>query len=154
MLVAYTSKMLYMRFVSYFTSRNALREMLTLSRVDQRVTVKIIDFEVFFSYVFNENLVFFVQKVLRKTTSKKTTCFPSILSPKLVPEQPILGPNGPLGRLLGGSWSLLGASWSLLGASWALLERSWSAFGRSWALLERSWTLLGTDFGHHRPILS
>ena len=131
MLVAYTSKMLYMRFVSYFTSRNALREMLILSRVDQRVTAKIIDFEVFSSSFLYQNSLFFASKILEKTTSKK---------------QPIFH------RFSHQNWSLNRAFWGLLGASWGLLaplERLLGPLkrllGATWAPLGRSWDALGAS---------
>ena len=41
-------------------------------------------------------------------------------------------PLGPLGALLGRSWTVLGASAASLGPSWAILRHSWRPLGRSW----------------------
>ena len=159
MLIVYTSKMLHMRFVSYFTSRNALHEMLILSRVDQRVTAKIIDFEVFSSSFLYQNSLFFASKILEKTTSKKQPIFHRFSHQNWSRKGTNLGPIlelftenfwrnrrdaswkrflldlGPISAPLGASWAplgrLLGASWGVLGASWGVLGASWGLLGAS-----------------------
>ena len=74
---------------------------------------------------------------------------------------------GPLGPIWGASWGLLGhlgASWghfgsilrplgSILGSSWRILGPSWSILGPLGPILGASWGILGPSWEHLGPIL-
>ena len=73
--VSTMSTMLDMRFISYFTIRNALRDIIVLSRFNQKVNTKINDFGSDFLSKFHRKFTFFASKLLQKTTSTKQPVF-------------------------------------------------------------------------------
>ena len=73
--VSTMSTMLDMRFISYFTIRNALRDIIVLSRFNQKVNTKINDFGSDFQSKFHRTFTLFASKLLQKTTSTKQPVF-------------------------------------------------------------------------------